>query len=137
MSNDLETKAKVALDLLRQGAEEVEIVGTNLKVLRQNASGKLRSQNGGPIQIVNVHSEASARSDLKIGIQLSIVRQELRESYKNDSRLHLLEKRIDSLEKELNKSNPDKKQVKKILRWLMDFGWEAFKRIVPIVLDKL
>jgi len=35
MPNDLETKAKVALDLLAQGAEEVTITGTDIKVVRK------------------------------------------------------------------------------------------------------
>lgn len=35
MPNDLETKAKVALDLLAQGAEEITITGTDIKVVRK------------------------------------------------------------------------------------------------------
>lgn len=134
MNRDLEDKSRVALDLLAQGAEEVHITGTDIKVVRRQYASQEK-----PIwntQIVNVHTQASASSSANISAQFSILRQELKEIYKDDKRLGELEDKIAKIENELNKKSPDKSIIKNLMHWILDFGWDAFQKTIPIILEK-
>lgn len=135
MEEDLRVKAAVALDLLGRGAEEVAITGTDI-VVRKRMPEVSHQGSGGNTQVVNVHTQAASSSSANIVAHISVVRHELREIYKTNEKLPELEKKLDALESELSKSRPDKSKLKKYLQWLMDFGWEAFIKIMPVVLEK-
>lgn len=137
MSENLEAKAKVALDLLSQGAEEVSIVGTDITVIRKAKASNNLNKSSGTTQVVNVNTYATSNSSSNLTVQFSILRQELRETYKDDHRINKLNQKITEIEKELKKNNPNKNNLKKYLKWLLDFGWDAFAKLAPIVIEKL
>lgn len=135
MNNNLDFKAKVALDLLAQGAEEVRISDTDL-IVRRRIGYETQGNPFGNMQIVNVHANASASSSVNIAAQFSILRQELKEIYKNDSRLRELEEKIAKIESELNKKSSNKSTLSNLLHWISEFNWDTYLKIIPIILEK-
>jgi hypothetical protein len=136
MPNNLETKAKVALDLLAQGAEEVTITGTDIKVVRKSQVDNTQQIPTGST-VININANATASSSINISAQFSIVKEELRRSHETSPEWPQLKKKIDQLEKEVKKSTPNKSSLKEKLRWLLDFGWDVFAKVVPIVLNSI
>ena len=51
MNQDLQAKARVIIDLLNEGAEEVSITGTDIKAVRKPSPDNLGSNTQGTIQI--------------------------------------------------------------------------------------
>ncbi len=47
-----------------------------------------------------------------------------------------MEDKIAKIENELNKKSPDKSIIKKLLHWILDFGWDAFQKTIPIILER-
>ena len=138
MSQDLEAKAKVIIDLLNQGAEEVSITGTDIKAIRKPSSDNLGPNTQGTIQIVNVNAQASSQSSTSLELKLHIARVELKEKYRQDEkRLEEIDGKLNSLEKELSKPTPNQNKLKEILRWAIDFGWDVFAKLAPIIIHKL
>lgn len=135
MNKNLDVKAKVALDLLAQGAEEVRITDTDL-VVRKRTGYKTQGSPFGNTQIVNVHTNVSASSSANIAAQFSILRQELKEIYKGDNKLPELEGKIAQIEIELNKKSSDKSILSNLLHWISDFNWDIYLKIIPIILEK-
>jgi len=136
MSNDLKNKAKVALNLLNQGAEEVSIEGTDIKVKRrldnrENKSSFPRSQ------IVVVNNQMSTNLKINMETHISIVREELKQIYGNGKRYREIDNHLSEVEPELYKRNPDKQSIKRFLHWLTDFGGKALEKLAPIILEKL
>jgi hypothetical protein len=136
MSDNLETKAKVALDLLAQGAEEVTITGTDIKVSRKSREDKTQQSQSGNT-VINVNTNATASSSVNISAQFSIVKEELRRIHESSPMWPQLVEKIDQLEKEVKKSKPDKSSLKDKLRWLLDFGWDVFAKVAPIILSSM
>lgn len=136
MSDDLETKAKVALDLLAQGAEEVTITGTDIKVVRKSQADNA-NQSETANTVINVNANATASSSVNISAQFSIVKEELRRVHEATPEWPQLKNKIDQLEKEVKKSKPNKSSLKKKLRWFLDFGWDVFAKVAPIVLSSI
>jgi len=48
-----------------------------------------------------------------------------------------LKEKIDQLEKEVKKSTPNKSSLQEKLRWFLDFGWDVFAKVAPIVLNSI
>ena len=48
-----------------------------------------------------------------------------------------LGERINQIEQELIKPAPEKSKLKKLLQWFMNFDWNAFIKIVRIVVEKM
>lgn len=136
MPNDLETKAKVALDLLAKGAEEVTITGTDIKVVRKPQVDNAQQIPIGST-VINISTNATASSSINISAQFSIVKEELRRSHETSQEWPQLKEKIDQLEKEVKKSTPNKSFLKEKLRWLLDFGWDVFAKVAPIVLNSI
>ena len=136
MANELENKSKVALDLLDKGAEEVTITGTDIKVVRKLQPDHAHHITTGNT-IINVNANAIASSSVNIATQFSIVKEDLRKNYETSSEWPNLKKKIDQLEKEVKKSSPDKSSLKEKIRWLLDFGWDVFAKVAPIVLNNI
>ena len=86
MSQDLEAKAKVIIDLLNQGAEEISITGTDIKAVRRPSPDNLGPNTQGTIQIVNVNAQASSQSSTSLEFRINIARVELKEKYKQDDK---------------------------------------------------
>lgn len=138
MSQDLQAKAKVIIDLLNQGAEEVSITGTDIKAVRRPSPDNLGPNTQGTIQIVNVNAQASSQSSTSLELRINIARVELKEKYKqDDKRLEEIDGKLISLEKELSKPTPNQDKLKEILRWAIDFGWDVFAKLAPIIIDKI
>lgn len=136
MPNDLETKAKVALDLLAQGAEEVTITGTDIKVVRKPQADNAQQIPTGST-VININANATASSSINISAQFSIVKEELRRSHETSPGWPQLKEKIDQLEKEVKKSTPNKSSLQEKLRWFLDFGWDIFAKVAPIVLNSI
>ncbi len=138
MSQDLQAKAKVIIDLLNQGAEEISITGTDIKVVRKPTPDNLGPNAQGTIQIVNVNAQASSQSSTSLELQINIARVELKEKYRqDDKRVQEIDRKLNSLEKELSKPTPNQNKLKEILRWAIDFGWDVFAKVAPIIIDKV
>lgn len=135
MNKDLDEKARVVVDLLNIGVDYVNITNTSLIAWRRPGY-EIKGNPIGSTQIVNVHTYASASSSENIAIQFGILRQELKEIYKDDARLIDLEKRIKQIEIELIKKSPDKSKLKSLLTWILDFDWDMYLRVIAIILEK-
>lgn len=137
MSEDLESIAKVAIDLLKQGATEVKVKGTDIKIVAKKATKPGKRHSSSPKQTVNVYQvQSSSQSTKSLVIQVNLALVELKDTYSNDERLPEIEEKLKSLEKELKKRSPNKNILKKILRWALDFSWEMFLKIAPIIINK-
>lgn len=136
MPNDLETKAKVALDLLAQGAEEVTITGTDIKVVRKPQADNAQQISTGST-VININANATASSSINISAQFSIVKEELRRFHETSPGWPQLKEKIDQLEKEVKKSTPNKSSLQEKLCWFLDFGWDIFAKVAPIVLNSI
>lgn len=132
--DELKLKAEVARDLINQGAEEVEINGVDLKVVKTRST---YDSSTGPIQVVNVSAQSTANSESGLILQMHIIRKELEEKFSDTTILKQIKENLDSLERELKKKKPDKRIIKKIINWAIDTGWEVFVKLVPVILDKL
>ncbi len=136
MSDDLENKAVVALNLLNQGAEEVSIVGTDIKVKRRtDPIEKIGSIPGSQLVIVN--NQASAYSKVNVETHISIVREELRQIYGNGKKFKEIDSNLTDIEPELKKKNPNKSSLRNFLHWLTDFGGKALEKLAPLIIEKL
>ena len=136
MSKDLKAIANVVRDLLKQGATEVKIKGTDIKIVAKKATKPGKRYPSGPTQTVKVQVLASSQSTTSLALQVNFALLELKDAYSNDKRLPELEEKLNSLEKELKKRYPNKNVLKKILRWALDFSWEVFLKIAPIIISK-
>ena len=130
----LKAKADVARDLISQGAEEVHITGTDLKVVGKRQSPDMPT--GSAVQVVNVNAQATAHSQVELSVRLHIVRKELEEAYQGRAVLNEISEKLNSLEKELAKKNPDRSILKKTINWAIDTGWDVFAKLTPIIIDK-
>jgi len=138
MSQDLQAKAKVIIDLLNQGAEEISITGTDIKAVRRPSPDNLGPNTQGTIQIVNVNAQASSQSSTSLELRINIARVELKGKYKqDDKRLEEIDGKLISLEKELSKPTPNQNKLKEILHWAIDFGWDVFAKLAPIIIGKI
>ena len=101
---DLKDKAEVARDLISQGAEEVQITGTDLKVVGKRSSSIAPP---GSIQVVNVNAQAITHSQIVLSVRLHLVRRELEVIYQGKAVLNEVLEKLSTLEQELAKKNPD------------------------------
>jgi hypothetical protein len=136
MNTQLDNIARVARDLLAQGAEEVEIIGKGTKVKCRRIGYMSQSNPTGTTQIVNVNTQAMAVSSANIDIQFTVLLQELKEIYKDNPKLIELELKIKEIESELKKKSPDKSILSKLLTWISDIDWDTYLRIIPIILQR-
>ena len=136
MNNDLENKAIVALNLLKQGADEVSITGTDITIKRKTDPEEKKGIHSGS-QLVIVNNQASAHSIVNVEAHISIVREELRQIYGNGKRFKEIESNLNEIEPELKKKNPNKSNLKTFLHWLTDFGGKALVKLAPIIIEKL
>jgi coenzyme F420-reducing hydrogenase delta subunit len=130
-------KAKVALDLLDRGAEVVSITGTDIKVVRKSQIDHAHQLPMGNNIVININANATASSSVNISTQFSIVKEELRRTYETSAEWSQLKEKIDQLEKEVKKLSPSESSLKEKLCWLLDFGWDVFAKIAPIVLNNV
>ena len=122
MSNDLEDKAIVALNLLKEGAEEVSIIGTDITVKRKVHPSENKGLLPGS-QFVIVNNQASIDSKINIETHLSIVKEELRQLYRNGSEFQEIQKNLGAIEPELTRKNPNKPKLKEIPALADRFRW--------------
>ena len=130
--DELLLKAKVIADLMEQGATEVTIVGTDISVTREDYQQITASPPG---QVVNINISAEANIHIN---QLDAALNELRSSKGlTKAKKSELDKQGRALRKELTKGEPNRTNVRKVLVWALENSWEAFKKLAPIVLEKM
>ena len=134
ITEELKAKAEVARDLIAQGADEVEIRGTDIKVLRRKKNEAVGS---GMIQVVNVNASASAQTMTALAVRLHYIRDELEQAYRDDPKIDQLRLKLSDLEKELEKKKPNDEVLKSIIKWSADKGWDVFMKLIPLIIDKL
>jgi hypothetical protein len=130
----LKARAEVALDLINRGAEEVQITGTDLKVVGKRSP---YSSPAGSVQVVNVNAQTSVHSQVELSFRLHIVQKELEEAYKGRAAFDDISEKLRSLEQELEKRQPDKSVLKNIIAWAIDTGSDVLAKLAPIIIDKL
>jgi predicted RNase H-like nuclease (RuvC/YqgF family) len=135
MPHELEVKSKIALELLAQGAEEVSITGTDIKVVRKLE--KTTHQTTQSNTLITVNANATENSSVNISAQFNIVKEELRRDYGNSQDWSELQKKIEQLEEEIKKPSPNKSSLKQKISWLLNFGWDVFAKVAPIILKNI
>jgi len=134
MDTELSEKAHIVLDLLKSGAEEVSIIGTDISVRRINKSNGDNYRGDYKISIVNNNVTNVTQN---VSVSISLIKEELKQIYGNGKRFSELNEKIDEIEPELKKKHPDKTKLKSFIHWLADFGWKAFEKVMPLLLEKL
>lgn len=134
MDTELSKKAHIVLDLLKSGAEEVSIIGTDITVRRVNQRNGGNSKGDYKISIVNNNITNLTQN---VSVSISLIKEELKQIYGNGKRFSELNEKIDEIEPELKKKRPNKKKLKSFIHWLADFGWKEFEKVMPLLLEKL
>ena len=134
MSEELKAKAEVAKDLILQGAGEVNITGSDLKVIKGRP---FPSASAGTTQVVHVNAQASAHSVQELGLRLHLFRKEIEARYAGNEEIKDMKEKLDLLEQEIGKKSPNQNVLKKIAHWALNAGWDIFLRLMPIIIDKL
>jgi len=139
MKDDLEAISHVITAILEKEKGPIEISIGDIKVTRKDYEQIVSGQSTPTTQNINVQvtAQAAAQASSTLTARFTSVRKELTNSYKNDPRLSEIEKKLDSLHVELNKPKPNKKKLKSTLKWAIDFGWDVFLKIAPLIIEKL
>lgn len=134
MSNDLDAKLRVASDLLRQGATEIEISDLKGKIVVKHSGEILPSQQPSS-QVVNISVVANAAAQATATSyvqQLNNIKQELIKKHPNLK--DEIENRLEELDNELKKPTPSKRFLRKFIKWACQFDWETLLKLVTIIL---
>lgn len=139
MKDDLEAISRVIIAILEKEKGPIKISIGDVNVTRKDYEQIVGGQAAPTTQNINVKvtAQAAAQASSTLTARLSSVRKELTDGYKNDSHLSEIEKRLDSLHIELNKPRPNKNKLKSTLKWAIDFGWDVFLKITPLIIEKL
>ena len=136
MFDELETKAKIITDLMEKGAEEITIVGDNIKVTK-NLYQKMIKGNypeHSQTQIVNVTLQTTAQNITKINLQIDKAFENLKSLDIMKDRIDELEHNIEIIKSELSNKKPDKNKLLNVIKWACNIGWEVFSKLAPIIL---
>jgi len=139
MKDDLEAISHVITTILEKEKGPIEISIGDIKVTRKDYEQIVSGQSTPTTQNINVQvtAQAAAQASSILIARFTSVRKELTDSYKNDPHLSQIEKKLDSLHVELNKPKPNKNKLKSPLKWAIDFGWDVFLKIAPLIIEKL
>ena len=136
MFDELETKAKIITDLMEKGAEEITIVGDNIKVTK-NLYQKMIKGNypeHSQTQIVNVTLQTTAQNITKINLQIDKAFENLKSLDIMKDRIDELEHNIEIIKSELSNKKPDKNKLLNVIKCACNIGWEVFSKLAPIIL---
>lgn len=88
-------------------------------------------------QIFNITANATATSSVSISQKIESIIHDIEKSGVNPKKLSEVKSKLNTLESELDKPNPDEKAIKKVMRWASNFSLELFLRLAPIIAERL
>lgn len=77
-----------------------------------------------------------ANQTVNVSVSIKQVIKHIKETEPDAERAAEAETKLNELEKELKQDSPTWAKVKDILKWLLDFGRDAFLAVLPIVLEQ-
>lgn len=140
MDNLFIEKVKVIQDLLNQGASEITITGTDIKVTKHNINNFeyfLKNFPNQLPQILNFNISQNTSVSTTFSIELDKAYNDLSTSKIFENKVDELSSQIEELKSELIKKKPNKTKLKIILQWSLNKGWEVFIKLAPIILNKM
>jgi len=87
-------------------------------------------------QIFNITANATATSSLSVSQEIQNILQRLENSNVPAKKLSEARGKLNTLETELDKPNPNEKVIKKIMRWASNFSLELFLRIAVLMAER-
>ena len=87
-------------------------------------------------QIFHVTASATATSSLSVSQEIQNILQRLENSNVPAKKLSEARGKLNTLETELDKPNPNEKVIKKIMRWASNFSLELFLRIAVLMAER-
>jgi len=140
-SNELKKLDEIAKTLSHEGSVRNLTVFTPSGYIVEITEEKYRQVvKGGknPItQIFNVTATATATSSLSVSQEIQKILHSLEDSNVESKKLPEARRKLNTLEKELDKPNPSEKVIRKIMRWASNFGLELSLRIAVLVAERL
>lgn len=86
--------------------------------------------------IVNTTANATATSSLSLSQNFQNILRDLEASNLEPRKLSDAKKKLNNLEAELNKLNPNENVIKRVLRWASDFSFELFLRLSVLMAER-
>ena len=140
-SDELRQLDEIAKRLFGRGSVKNISVTTRSGYLIQISAEKYREiVKGGqnPITlIVNTTANATATSSVSVSQKIQNIMRDVEKSGVNPEKLSEAKTKLNTLESELNKPDPDEKVIKKVMRWASNFSLELFLKLAPIVAERL
>ena len=87
--------------------------------------------------IVNATANATAMSSVSLSQKIQNIICDVEKSGVNPKKFAEAKTKLNTLESELAKPNPDEKVIKKVMRWASNFSLELFLKLAPIVAERL
>ncbi len=136
MSNELDARWRVAVDLLAKGASEVFISGEQILVRRipnnQPASSPVPALTNVNL---NVSAHSSATSVVAVRNELAEIQSELVE--RRSSEATGIKQKMAELEGELSKRHPSKKRLKGFLKWAAGLDWTTYTKLAKLIMENV
>ena len=133
---NLEAKARVATDLFEKGVARVKITGTDIEVDWREYAEATSGDRSAVSQTVKVNVSTTALAVSSISERIHEIAGELDKSGVDSKKVLEAKQRLETLEKELKKTNPRWKVAKQVLRWSLDFSKELSLRLAVIVAER-
>lgn len=86
--------------------------------------------------IVNATANATATSSVSVSQKFQNIIHDVKKSGVNPKKLSEAKTKLNTLESELNKPDPDEKVIKKVMRWASDFSFELFLRLAVLIAER-
>ncbi len=137
---EIEELDKVAKKIMGEGELKSITVPTPSGLIVEITEEKYRQLDKGgqnPINlIINTTANATATSSLSLSQEIRNIYQCLENSKIDPQKLPEARKELNKLENELNKPNPDERNLKRIIRWASDFSFELFLRLSVLLAER-
>lgn len=88
-------------------------------------------------QFFNFTANATATSSVSVSQKIQNVIHDVEKSGVNLRKLSAAKTKLNALESELKKPDPDEKVIKKVMGWASNFSLELFLKLAPIVAERL
>lgn len=129
--DDLETKARLVMDLFEKGATRVKVTDTGIEVDRREYEAAT-----GPVsQNVQVNVSTSASSVALISNSIRQIIRELDRLGIDSAKAPEAKEKLETLEEEFRRKSPRWNVVKQVLHWALDFSTELFLRLAVLMAE--
>lgn len=134
---------KIAKNLTRNGFIkhlEIPISDGYIVQITQEKYLQLAKSGQNPItQITSITASATAMamSSLSLSQKFQNIVLDVEKSGIKPKKLSEARARLNTLESELCKPDPDEKVIKKVMRWTANFSFELFLKLAPIVVERM